>query len=510
MYAARTCIGLLALSGQALSSDSTPLSHPNPDLIPLTLYDVPVVDGYSTLEANLIGKGYDSVFSELKHAACVELKKTEAPLGIPKVDPSVKGEFLHIKDDYDFSSKSEIGVAASYNWGGGNGDAASKYIFENKFSSFQSYAMQTVEVAYPEQAYDLSKFRISKFGRDILKSAGGVDLFRYVCGDRFIIGLERGGSFRAIIRASSSTTEEQRDLEQSLAASSGGASMNATMKQRFESLRANSRLHIEVLRNGLDDSLPALDLNELASYTLAFPKKLTERGDQIPVRRFISADYATILLASKLPELGPTPEWGKRLGSQLTLLRKLATYRADLVYVRENKDQFVRFNEPELHTRITSVSTLMDDIIKWAHECVRSKGVTCPEVSAAALSVPSYAPMRAGPWRTVEPSVVAPQPIGESQAFPLILESKGSWKYGNSATAIHPITFSTRIELRSANNGSITHVPTELSVRVAPYTNVYFQFLDTSVKNYTDNAIYPPDLGQVRLGGDVDAYVSIK
>lgn len=393
--------------------------------------------------------------------------------------------------------------------GGGGGDARTRYLLGNKLSTYRSYALQDVQVLYPEQSYQQGQFRLSKFGEDLLKLPAGDAVFRFTCGDRFTVGIRRGGQFSAVISVDTHTTKDQQEIESEISASAAQGKMSASLKQRFESYQSKGNLQIDVLRDGLEDVLPNLDLANLLNYSLEFPKKIAD-AKQMPIRELITADYTPLLLQAANKDLGATPHWATLLSDQFAYLRKLAKYRGDLVYIRDHKDQFVAFDERQLLSKLNHVNNAMDGLIVWARECVRSRGGTCPDTKSTNISIPMLAPIRALDWVTLDPRLPSEQPIGETlPSFPMILELRGKWHYGRGISDINPVTIGTELRLQNKANPDDRRIiaPLQYSHQIPANFLVSFWFAEKPY-NYSDNNIYQSDPSRGRLGGPVDNFVS--
>jgi len=476
--------------------------------IPENLYEIEKVGPEYSVENQLIGRGFDSVLGEFKKASCVEVLPGTPALGRPIAAPQTTMNIERITDDQTFVASTEISAAAAYNWSGGKGDAASKYLLGNKFSTYSSYALQNVEVLYPEQSYNQAQFRLSKFGKDLLKVPGGNAIFRFTCGDRFTVGLRYGGQFKAVISAQARTTEEQQQVENEISASSVQGGMSASLRQRFESLQMTGSLRIDILRDGLEEIFPRMDINSLSEYSLKFPEKIGAAQEK-PVRDLITVDYVPLLLQVAHGELPATPAWATLLSDQFVYLRGLAKYRADLVYIRDHKDQFVTFDERPLSSKLEQVNNAMDKLISWASECIRSRGAVCPDNKSTNIGIPKYAPVRARDWvKNLDPRSHVEQPIGETlPSFPMTLELRGRWFYGRGGNDIHPITFSTELHLQNKGNPADKRTITGLqySHLIPENFMVSFRFADIP-GNYGDNAVYQPDPAQARLGGALETF----
>lgn len=480
-----------------------------PNDVPIDSHVIQLLAPEHSIETQLIARGYDSVLGEFKKAACVELLPGTPALGRPTAAPQATMNIERITDDQAFVASTEISAAAAYNWSGGKGDAASRYLLGNKFSTYRSYALQNVEVLYPEQSYNQAQFRLSKFGKDLLKLPGGNAIFRFTCGDRFTVGLRYGGQFKAVISAQARTTEEQQQIENEINASSMQGGISASLRQRFESLQTTSSLQIDILRDGLEEIFPRMDLASLSEYSLKFPEKIGS-AQQKPVRDLITADYVPLLLQAARNELPATPAWATLLSNQFVYLRGLAKYRADLIYIRDHKDQFVTFDERPLSSKIDQVNNAMDKLISWASECIRSRGAVCPDNKPMNIALPKYAPVRARSWVGLDPRLHVEQPIGETlPSFPMTLELRGRWFYGRGGYDIHPVTFSTELHLQNKANPADKRAITGLqySHLIPENFMVTFRFADIP-GNYGDNAVYQPDPAQARLGGALETFLA--
>jgi len=303
------------------------------------------------LEFQTVAKGYDSVLGELKTASCVELVQGTPNLGPPTPAPQTEYRLTQIKDASSFASATQMTASAAYSWGTGKVDSRANYLFSRKLTAYRSYTLQDVDITYPEQVHDYGNFRLSKLGKAILRLPGGLELFRYTCGDSFVIGFARGGRFSAIVSVSATTQEEQTATENAVAASVGQGQITGALKALYESKQTSAQLSVEIIRSALEEALPSVNIQALIDYAQQFPHKLGQAKAR-PIRYLKTADYTAMLLKEVKKSPIPTPEWAKLLEAQFVYLRTLARYRSDLVYIRDSKQQFVSFDERPLAARI--------------------------------------------------------------------------------------------------------------------------------------------------------------
>lgn len=457
------------------------------------------------IEEGTIGLGFDTVMGELKTAMCVELKSGTPHLDKPSPVPDVKFSINKIDDINSFVSATEFTASAAYKGGAGSADARSKYLFSNELTSYRSFAMHEVDVKYPDQKHVYHNFKLSKFGKNIYKK-GGAALFRYYCGDAFVIGFNKGGIFSTMISVTSSTSQEQSEADLAVSASSPSGKIEGGQKEFFDKRHKSNQLKIEVIRKALEESIPDIsNIDGLISYALAYPEKLAKLPI-LPIRNIYTADYLLLLLEES-KEMGPTPDWIKTLGAEFEYLLDLTRYRANLVYIRDHKDQYVTFDEGPLAEQIKIVTNLMNSITDWAAECYRTIGKSCIGKKPPKISIPPLSPLRADAWITsLHPRISVPQPIGESpKNHDMKLEAKGHWyNHGFDVKDLKPITFSTRIKIVNKANGNEQFVNTQLSLPIPRNSALFFEFLDSEHK---DNNRYESDPASIRLGSQIDPYI---
>jgi len=461
------------------------------------------------VEAQLIGRGFDTTLGQTKRVKCVERDPSKVLQPLSST-PDVKFHLTKILDEVQYTTASELSASAAYNWGGGGADARAQYLSEGKLSNYYSYAMEEVDVVYPEQSLDYNDFHLNKFARDLLK-AGGIALFRFACGDSFILGYHRGGKFSAMMSVSAITTKEQSNDKQSISAYEGSGKIDGEAKHYFERKQSENRLHIEVVRSALEEKLPNFKLEELFEYTLAYPEKISKVRIK-PIRSVLTDTYTAMLLKDAHTAMGPTPEWAKILADYFVYLRTLERYKADLIYIRDNNQQFTKFDPLPLASRIDAVNTAIDTVVAWASECFRTTGKTCKGVEPAKIRLPVLSPARAEPWvegANINPKVAAPQPIGETPAtMDMVFEAKGYWRFGRQPNEFGPITFSTEVQIINKSNPSdVRRIPTQQSLMIPRNFNVNFHYIDFY---YPDNEIIPGEdmTAKVRLGGRVDPFIA--
>lgn len=466
------------------------------------------LSGKSPAQA-MIGRGYDSLLGDPKHISCVELNRGVADLPSNPTVQHTSQSFTHITDETSLAESTGLTASAAYNWGGNKADARASYFYSSKMTAYKSYALQTVNVSYdlPED-YGQEDFHLTDIAKKILAIPGGDAIFRYACGDRFVIGFQYGGLFSASISAEAKTNQEQHDLDVAIQASQQTGSESVDLKNTYESLERSSNLQIDVMRDGTEEQLPKLDLASLSDYATQYPAKIAALK-QKPILGVDTADYLPILIREAHKQLGPTPAWATEISNQFNYLLRLTKYMGDLTYIRDHRDEFVPFDERLLETRLSDSNAAIQAVTAWALECIRTRGASCQDLSNKNLMLSKYSPLRAEKWVSLDPRSDQIQPIGESLFQPMTVEVRGYWYYGKWVADHAAATTSTELHItdRSTNQERvISSVPT---LNVPQNQRISFRFADQP-GNYGDNSTDTNDPARARLGGALDDFFAGK
>nr|WP_129545744.1 hypothetical protein [Methylorubrum zatmanii] len=456
-------------------------------------------------ERAVIGKAYDSIFSDIKNNICVELNSGVSPLGNPASTPSVDNTITQVNDSADFARKTNISTSAAFGWGSGSAEGSVSYMYSTRSSSYRSLSLLSSDVTYQPQVYDIKDFKLTTSAANLLVKS--YDGFRLVCGDSFVVGFVRGGKFSAMISVDAETTEEQSLLSGSVAASSVNGNMSSDFQQLLQSKKNSGKLQISVIRDALDEPLPEFNIDSLVDYSRSYVTKVSGLSVK-PVKTIKIGDYLPLIIDAAINPTGvPNVTWSQSLSGEFRYLLSLLKYKNDLDYIQQHPAQFVSFDQSLVARQVAIVNVTIDTMKAWAIQCLVSNGSNCPNPSQLHIPVPGYTPLRAGAWTVLNPAVPTPQMLGSTSAE-MIVEGKGIWQFGNAPSALLPVTGSTvMIFVNKSDMNDRRRVEGVSTATVPAGFDAYFQFIDLP-NSYGDNHIYAPDPASLRIGGKLDRFIN--
>lgn len=191
-----------------------------------------------------IGRGFDSSTNEVKDQ-CVVFHNTDAELiSVLPTENTPDAQQLdfkmtHTTDGEDLLNTLSINASASFSSGVYSGNASIAYASSKKISRYGEYLLIN------EQVENVTRFLKSTVLRDEAKKVrNNAFKFRQMCGDQFIVGIVTGGSFSAILNASSSSEEDQTSAKATFSAAAYGGKLDVATTSTFKDLVTKGRLDI--------------------------------------------------------------------------------------------------------------------------------------------------------------------------------------------------------------------------------------------------------------------------
>lgn len=241
--------------------------------------------GQSSAEAwtsYLLGRGYNGLSGELR-ADCLSGKLTSSSGG-KKVDYTI-----HLAgSSEEFRRSVNMNAGASFGLGAWSTDASVAYFQSTERSRYVDHMVVRVLVSGPIVSYANPKLTQEA---NRLKNIP-INFYRK-CGNRYVKSLAIGGEFVAVVNIETSSQVEREALRASLTVvAKGYGSASAEYKQAMERISKSYQKDIRIIRNGLNERVPKLDLETLVAYSLEFPEKINN-SNGVPVGLEYS-DYRTV------------------------------------------------------------------------------------------------------------------------------------------------------------------------------------------------------------------------
>jgi hypothetical protein len=284
-----------------------------------------------------IGRGFDSSTNEIKDQ-CVVFNNTDAelisvlPTGNTPDAQQLDFKMTHTTDGEDLLNTLSINASASFSSGVYSGNASIAYASSKKISRYGEYLLIN------EQVENVTRFlKSTVLTVDAKKVRNNAFKFRQMCGDQFIVGIVTGGSFSAILKASSSSEEDQKSAKATFSAAAYGGSLDVATTSTFKDLVTKGRLDITILRQGPSDNVPT-DLDQIKKYAEELPGKVKPKG---------GTPWPILMTTKGYGALGPPITGGQDIfldaaGAQYMRLKRLS---GGLEYIYNHQDLFGGFDQ---------------------------------------------------------------------------------------------------------------------------------------------------------------------
>ncbi len=330
--------------------------------------------------AALIGSGFNSVTAETR-GRCVKVGPLATVAGNRGQGTGQSVEFT-LEEVTDLRSlRRQLGVNASGSFRHGvyRGDAKASYLTNSTFNRFSSYMF--VRTSVINQVESLQEYVLEETWRT--KLVQDPTAFLQGCGDYFVVGVQTGGEFLAIVEFASETQAQQDAVSAAIRASGAQWNAAADVKAIAERLSASTETKIRLFRQGDDSPVP--DVASLLTYAQSFPSKVTATSGKAWPVTALTLDYATVsnLPSARLPDLVAS----MRVLSELADRRDTAVaLRNDVKYAHDHPDQFVAPDDAKLEAALSSLDAIVkqtEDAASTCHDDHARCGlppVTFPEV----------------------------------------------------------------------------------------------------------------------------------
>ena len=212
-----------------------------------------------------IGRGYDSATNEVREQCVVfNGKPAELRTVLPDDDnPDVQSVYFrmsHVTDSEDLFRSLKIDASASFSSGAYSGNASVSYATSKTMSRYHEFLLINEEVTNLTQFLKSTNLtdKAAKVVKDPFK-------FRAMCGDQFIVGIQTGGTFSAILNATANSEQEQTSVAGTFSAAAYGNSLDVKTVSEFKDVVKHNSLDITVLRQGPHENVTN-DLDKIRDY----------------------------------------------------------------------------------------------------------------------------------------------------------------------------------------------------------------------------------------------------
>jgi hypothetical protein len=433
-----------------------------------------------------IGRGYDSATNEIKEQ-CIVFKGADAELAtvIPTgshINPDgqqVDFNMTHTTDSEELLNTLSIEASASFSSGVYSGNASVKYATSKKVTRFGEYLLIN------EQVQNVTRFlKTIDTTPEAKKVRKNPFNFRQKCGDQFIVGIVTGGSFSAILNASSSSENDQSSVKATFSAAAYGGKLDASTMSTFQDLVGHGRLEITILRQGPNDNVPN-DLDSIKKYAAELPSKVKPTG---------GTPWPILMTTKGYGSLGPViigaqDAYLDAAGVQYMRLKRLS---GGLEYISAHQDLFGGFDQNKYQAEHDAAEQAARALFVSAETCGKDS-TKCP---TAPFKTPRELPERIQ-WVAVDPKTNGWTPVGSTQGSQhRIAQAVGQFSYYGGPQYV-PAGQSEwvpasqgQIWMHNSNTGQDQIVGASQIYAVPDFNAVYYRVWDSI---YTDNRSRPDD-----------------
>jgi hypothetical protein len=277
----------------------------------------------------------------------------------------------------------QLGLSAEVNAQFGLFGASAKFDFAQT-SSFNSYSVFMVARVEVINAFrQLDGPRLDPPAEALLKPGGDQDRFAEQFGDSFIISMQTGGEFCAVMEFRTTSKSDQQSISASLEGSYGLAfDADVSFSHKMRSVAEHRFMKVSMYQAGGTDTTTTNNIEQ----ALAKIKTFAASVETKPV------PYSALIIDYRTLDLPAPPTWVDVETARAVLLQfarhrqALLTMLNDIDYVRENNDQFVDPDIPALNAAAAAIATRLNELTANARQAVKDpehaehKDVGVPEV----------------------------------------------------------------------------------------------------------------------------------
>jgi hypothetical protein len=404
---------------------------------------------------------------------------------------------VHTTDSEELLNTLSINASASFSSGVYSGNASVAYATSKKVTRFGEYLLINEVVQ-----------NVTRFLKAIDTTSGAKKVkkdpfkFRQKCGDQFIVGLVTGGSFSAILNASSSSEDDQSSVKATFSAAAYGGKLDAATTSTFQDLVGHGRLEIKILREGPNDNVPN-DLDKIKTYATELPGKVKPTG---------GTPWPILMTTKGYGSLGPviTGAQGAYLDAAGVQYMRLKRLGGGLEYIAAHPNLFGGFDQNKYQAEHDAAEQAARALFVTAQACGQDS-TKCPTTP---FKTPRELPERIQ-WVAVDPKTNGWTPVGKTQGSQRrVVEATGQlsfWGGPQYVPAGHSEWDSAsvgQIWIHNSNTGQDQIVGASQIYSVPDFSAVYYRIWDS---NYTDNrsrpddplkaAVYTPVYPTLKIGG---------
>jgi hypothetical protein len=270
------------------------------------------------------------------HGTAVEFDSLSSPIGTGQ---SVNFHLQVVTTNEEMLSALSVTANVSYSSAVFSGNASAQFLSNRSVSRYSTFVVARCVVKNPEQVISNPRPRAAV---DEWRQQHSKADFQKLYGDEFLSGFITGGYYFGIIQVHSTSEAKQREIAAAVAGSGWGASGDASVASRLQSVTESMEKEVVVYRNGGDSSqaLPRT-IDEMIEQIVNFPGQV--RQDAIPFGGIYQKYDDSISFSPCKEETGLDLALRRadlnELAQQFVRLKEL---RADVIFVSDHYHDYER------------------------------------------------------------------------------------------------------------------------------------------------------------------------
>lgn len=346
------------------------------------------------------GQGANPDLSTL-HGTAIEYDGLSSPIGTGQ---SVNFYLQVVTTNEEMLSALSVTANASYASAVFSGNASAQFLSNRSVSRYSTFVVARCVVNNPEQVITNPR---PKLDVDDWRQQHSKADFQRLYGDEFLSGFITGGYYFGVIQVNSTSEAKQREIAVAVAGSGWGASADASVASRLQSVTESLEKEVVVYRNGGDSSqaLPRT-IDEMIEQIINFPGQV--RQDAIPFGGIYQRYDESIRFSPCKEETGLDLALRRadlnELAHQFIRLKEL---RADVIFVSDHYHDYQRGagvvfsyagetfasaslpqTAAELKRVASDISQHMQLVVQTANACRKGEAYQMPEPYILPIQLP--------------------------------------------------------------------------------------------------------------------------
>jgi len=229
-----------------------------------------IKDNFPTSQANVeFGTGYNTVNLQRTYNTAVEVSRGLQSGGYIECTYKIK----LCKSREEFLTSFSGGISASASYMGVEGSASVKFLTETKITSLDSVLVASVEAITDTEIATGAQF--TEVAQSLLDNEE-YDRFVETYGTHYLRKIILGGKMVLVMKFSSTSQEQKKELDTKLGVSTGTFGAEAEFAAKMAEIRESSSLEVSLYASGSDTEPPKPDIEACIQYAIDFAKSVLE------------------------------------------------------------------------------------------------------------------------------------------------------------------------------------------------------------------------------------------